>query len=173
MSHNISYLRQNNFNTLNSSTKYNRRNAIRRRLELNMRHGTSVENNNNSHQNTNINSNSNNNTNTSSSLIYNNHTFRASFGNSNTSREMHNNTQTNIRNSQTISVNEVSSTTSKYRRRHLNNNIFISVYKNKKLKQKLFEIEEEQKKEESNKIEEENIGSEIKDTVNATYALIK
>ena len=174
MSHNISYLRQNNFNTLNSSTKYNRRNAIRRRLELNLRQGTSVENNNNSHQNTNINSNSNNNTNTSSSLIYNNHTFRASFGNSNTSREMYNNTQTNFRNSQTISVNEVSSTTSKYRRRHLNNNIFISVYKNKKdLKQKLFEIEEEQKKEESNKIEEENIGSEIKDTVKCYICLDK
>jgi len=74
----------------------------------------------------------------------------------------------NSQNSQTISVNENTSTS--FRRRHLNNNIFISVYKNKKnLNKKLSEIQEEQKKEENIKEEKdkekESLGSEIKDTV--------
>ena len=147
---------------LNSSSNYNRRTLIRKRLELNSRTGNTIENSPN-HNNSTIN--------TTSSHIYNRHTSRINTSNLNTSRDSLSNTLSqsifrNSQNSQTISVNENTSTS--FRRRHLNNNIFISVYKNKKnLNKKLSEIQEEQKKEEiiKEEKEKENIGSEIKDTV--------
>ena len=166
MSNNNNYSTARKFSTLSSSSNYNRRSVIRRRLELHSRTGDSVEDNNsiNYHQNTNSNNNLNSNTNTS--ITYDSRTFRQSSNNLNSNiipRTLFQNPQ----NSQNISVNEDLSTS--YRRRHLNKNIFISVYKNKKnLSKKLFEIEEEQKKEENEKIsqkEKDNIGSEIKDTV--------
>jgi hypothetical protein len=137
---------------------------IRKRLELNSRIGNTIENNST--------------INTSSSHMYNRHTFRPSNTNNsnlNSSRDILSTTAPhsiyrnyqNSQNSQTISVNEASSTS--FHRRHLNNNnIFISVYKNKKnLNKKLGEIQGEQKKEETIKEEKEkdNLGSEIKDTV--------
>ena len=152
---------------LNSSSNYNRRTLIRKRLELNSRTGNTIENSPN-HNNSTIN--------TTSSHIYNRHTSRINTSNLNTSRDSLSNTLSqsmfrnfqNSQNSQTISVNENTSTS--FRRRHLNNNIFISVYKNKKnLNKKLSEIQEEQKKEENIKEEKdkekEDLGSEIKDTV--------
>ena len=171
MSQNNSYLTQRNSSTLNSTNKYNRRSAIRKRLELNSRYGTTAENKN---INTNNPQNSNNTT-----LKYNNHSFRTSFGNLNSSREInnvHNISQTNLHNNQNMTISEVSSTS--YRRRHFNrnNNMYISVYKNRKnLSKKLFEIEEEEKKEkEENKIKiDENMNSEIKDTVKCYICLDK
>ena len=111
---------------LNSSSNYNRRTLIRKRLELNSRTGNTIENSPN-HNNSTIN--------TTSSHIYNRHTSRINTSNLNTSRDSLSNTLSqsifrNSQNSQTISVNENTSTS--FRRRHLNNNIFISVYKNKK-----------------------------------------
>jgi hypothetical protein len=106
---------------------------IRKRLELNSRTGNTIENSLN-HNNSTIN--------TSSSHMYNRHTFRPSNTNNsnlNSSRDILSTTAPhsiyrnyqNSQNSQTISVNEASSTS--FHRRHLNNNnIFISVYKNKK-----------------------------------------
>ena len=163
-----SYSTNRNSNNLNSSSNYNRRSLIRKRLALNSRIGNTIENSPNHNNNSTIN--------TTSSHIYNRHTSRVSSSNINSSRDSLSNTFSqsmfrnyqNSQNSQTISVNDTSS--SSFRRRHLNNNIFISVYKNKKnLNKKLSEIQEEQKKEESIKEEKskdkENIGSEIKDTV--------
>ena len=154
-------------NNLNSSSNYNRRTLIRKRLQLNSSTGNTIENSPN-HNNSTIN--------TTSSHIYNRYTSRINTSNLNTSRDSLSNTLSqsmfqnyhNSQNSQTISVNENTSTS--FRRRHLNNNIFISVYKNKKnLNNKLSEIQEEQKKEENIKEEKdkekENLGSEIKDTV--------
>ena len=154
-------------NNLNSSSNYNRRTLIRKRLQLNSSTGNTIENSPN-HNNSTIN--------TTSSHIYNRYTSRINTSNLNTSRDSLSNTLPqsmfqnfqNSQNSQTISVNENTSTS--FRRRHLNNNIFISVYKNKKnLNKKLSEIQEEQKKEENIKEEKdkekENLGSEIKDTV--------
>ena len=154
-------------NNLNSSSNYNRRTLIRKRLQLNSSTGNTIENSPN-HNNSTIN--------TTSSHIYNRYTSRINTSNLNTSRDSLSNTLSqsmfqnfhNSQNSQTISVNENTSTS--FRRRHLNNNIFISVYKNKKnLNKKLSEIQEEQKKEENIKEEKdkekENLGSEIKDTV--------
>ena len=154
-------------NNLNSSSNYNRRTLIRKRLQLNSSTGNTIENSPN-HNNSTIN--------TTSSHIYNRYTSRINTSNLNTSRDSLSNTLPqsmfqnfqNSQNSQTISVNENTSTS--FRRRHLNNYIFISVYKNKKnLNKKLSEIQEEQKKEENIKEEKdkekENLGSEIKDTV--------
>ena len=154
-------------NNLNSSSNYNRRTLIRKRLQLNSSTGNTIENSPN-HNNSTIN--------TTSSHIYNRYTSRINTSNLNTSRDSLSNTLSqsmfqnyhNSQNSQTISVNENTSTS--FRRRHLNNNIFISVYKNKKnLNKKLSEIQEEQKKEENIKEEKdkekENLGSEIKDIV--------
>ena len=154
-------------NNLNSSSNYNRRTLIRKRLQLNSSTGNTIENSPN-HNNSTIN--------TTSSHTHNRYTSRINTSNLNTSRDSLSNTLSqsmfqnyhNSQNSQTISVNENTSTS--FRRRHLNNNIFISVYKNKKnLNKKLSEIQEEQKKEENIKEEKdkekENLGSEIKDTV--------
>ena len=47
MSNNSNCLTAQKFSTLNSTSNYNRRSAIRRRLELNSRTGNSVENSNN------------------------------------------------------------------------------------------------------------------------------
>ena len=164
-----SYSNKRNSNNMNSASSYNRRTMIRKRLELNSRTGNTIENSLN-HNNSTIN--------TSSSHMYNRHTFRPSNTNNsnlNSSRDILSTTAPhsiyrnyqNSQNSQTISVNEASSTS--FHRRHLNNNnIFISVYKNKKnLNKKLAEIQEEQKKEETIKEakEKDNLGSEIKDTV--------
>ena len=164
-----SYSNKRNSNNMNSASSYNRRTMIRKRLELNSRTGNTIENSLN-HNNSTIN--------TSSSHMYNRHTFRPSNTNNsnlNSSRDILSTTAPhsiyrnyqNSQNSQTISVNEASLTS--FHRRHLNNNnIFISVYKNKKnLNKKLAEIQEEQKKEETIKEEKEkdNLGSEIKDTV--------
>ena len=176
MSRNNNYLTKQNFNTLNSSTNYNRRKAIRRRLESHSNLGTSLQNNN--YQNSNINPNTNINTNTSSSQIGHNHSFRT--GSINLNSSVNNNSQNHFRNFQTISVNDGSLTS--YRKRNINNNMFISVYKDKKdFSKKLFEIEEEKKKEENEEKKEkeesakieENIGSEIKDTVKCYICLDK
>ena len=146
MSRNINYLTKQNFNTLNSSSNYNRRKAIRRRLESHSNLGTSLQNNNYQNSNINPNTNTNINPNTSTSQIGHNHSFRTSSINLNSS--VNNNSQTHFRNFQTISVNDGSLTS--YRKRNINNNMFISVYKDKKdFSKKLFEIEEEKKKEEN------------------------
>ena len=167
MSKNINCLTAQKFSTLNSTSNYNRRSAIRRRLELNSRTGNPVENSNNNNYRQNQNSN---NSITSPILIYNRHNSRQSSVNLNSS---YTNPQSQFHNSQTISINNDLSTS--YRRRRLNRNIFISVHKNKKsLSKKLSEIEEEEKKEEKEEEKEkENLGSEIKDTVKCYICLDK
>ena len=145
------YSAQSNFRTINSSSNYNRRSLICRRLELNSQTRNSIQNNIS-------------NTNISSSQTYNNQTFRQNVSNLNSSIDF-------FPSSQTVSGESENSSTL-YRRRNLNRNnknnknIFISAYTNKKnLSKKLAQIEEEQKKEESLKEENDNLGSEIKDTV--------
>ena len=154
------YLTQSNFHTINSSSNYNRRSLIRRRLELNSRTRNTLENN------VSQSSNCNSNINISSTQIYNNQTFRQSVSNLNSSVDF-------FHRSRGSGDGENSST--RYRRRNLNRNnknnknILVSVYTNKKnLGKKLTQIEEEQKKEEILKEEndnQDNLGSEIKDTV--------
>ena len=144
MSKNINCLTAQKFSTLNSTSNYNRRSAIRRRLELNSTTSNPIENSNNNIYRQNQNSN---NSITSPILIYNRHNSRQSSVNLNSSYTNPQSQFHNSQNSQTISINNDLSTS--YRRRHLNRNIFISVHKNKKsLSKKLSEIEEEEKKEE-------------------------
>ena len=148
MSHS-NFLTNRNFNTLNSSVSYNRRFGVRHRLNVHSRAGNSVE------DARSQNNNSNNNTNNNNNLT---HATLRQTQNLNSSIDI-----SHIRNSQTIKVSDPPATS--YHHRHLNSNIYISLYKSKKIGiKKLAEIEEEQKKEES-AIKEENIGSEIKDTV--------
>ena len=156
---NNSYLSKRNLNTLNSSTNYKRRSFIRKRLQFHSRSGNLVEN--NSRQNSNDN---NSHTNTSFSEIYNPHTFIASSTNL-SSIDIYSEPQSQIINSHTISMNNNPQIPN--HRRNLNKDRFIIKYNNNKnINKKLSEIEEEQKKEESIKEEkDENIGSEIKDTV--------
>ena len=172
MSKNINCLTAQKFSTLNSTSNYNRRSAIRRRLELNSTTSNPVENSNNNIYRQNQNSN---NSITSPILIYNRHNSRQSSVNLNSSYTNPQSQFHNSQNSQTISINNDLSTS--YRRRHLNRNIFISVHKNKKSRsKKLSEIEEEEKKEEKEEEKEkekENLGSEIKDTVKCYICLDK
>lgn len=154
------YLTQSNFHTINSSSNYNRRSLIRRRLELNSHSRNTLENN------ISQNSNHNSNINISASQNYNNQTLRQSVSNLNSTIDY-------FTPSRGSGGGDNSST--QYRRRNLiknnknNKNIFISVYSSKKnLGKKLSQIEEEQKKEEILKEEndnQDNLGSEIKDTV--------
>jgi len=172
MSNNNNCLTAQKFSTLNSTSNYNRRSVIRRRLEMHSRTGNSVENSNNNNYHHNNNSN---NSTTSPILVYNRHSSRQSSVNLNSSYTNPQSQFHSSQNSQTISINNDASTS--YRRRHLNRNIFISVYKNKKsVGKKLQEIEEEEKKEEEKKeekLEKENLGSEIKDTVKCYICLDK
>jgi len=154
------YLTQSNFHIINSSSNYNRRSLIRRRLELNSRTRNTLENN------ISQNSNHNSNINISASQNYNNQTLRQSVSNLNSTIDY-------FTPSRGSGGGDNSST--RYRRRNLinnnknNKNIFISVYTSKKnLGKKLAKIEEDQKKEEILKEEndnQDNLGSEIKDTV--------
>ena len=170
MSQNNNYLTANKFKSLNSSSYYNCRTSIRRRLDFHNRIRNLPENSNAINSNQNINTKLNSSTIQSSSRIYN----RYIMNKKNSTNLISENTQlSNNQNSQTIDRDDNSSS---YRRRNLNKNVFISVYKNKINKgKKLTEIEEEQKKEESEKIKEKEkeIGSEIKDTVKCYICLDK
>ena len=154
------YLTQSNFHTINSSSNYNRRSLIRRRLELNSHSRNTLENN------ISQNSNHNSNINISASQNYNNQTLRQSVSNLNSTIDYF---------TPSLGSGGGDNSSTRYRRRNLiknnknNKNIFISVYTSKKnLGKKLAQIEEEQKKEEILKEEndnQDNLGSEIKDTV--------
>ena len=123
MSKNINCLTAQKFSTLNSTSNYNRRSAIRRRLEMNSTTSNPIENSNNNIYLQNQNSN---NSITSPILIYNRHNSRQSSVNLNSSYTNPQSQFHNSQNSQTISINNDLSTS--YRRRHLNRNIFISVH---------------------------------------------
>ena len=148
-------------NTINTSSSNRRSLRFRRRWESFRRNGNSVEN--NSERNTtNISITENNETftqrNTISSTIDLNSNINISQNGNMTSRQ--NQTLLRINESPTNDFRRIR--TRNVGQKPFNQNIFISVYKKKS--KKLNEIEEEEKKKEEVCVEE-NIGSEIKDTV--------
>ena len=162
MSQNNNYLTAKKFTSLNSSSYYNNRTSIRRRLDFQPKLRNLPENSNTNNYRQNSNNKFNSISIQSSSRIYNRQVMKK---NSSTliTETQNKPTLTIQKNSQTIDRDD---NYNSYRHRNLNKNVFISVYKNKKnLGKKLTEIEEEQKKEENEKLKEKEIGSEIKDTV--------
>ena len=162
MSKNNNYLTAKKFTSLNSSSYYNNRTSIRRRLDFQPKLRNLPENSNTNNYRQNSNNKFNSISIHSSSRIYNRQVMKK---NSSTliTETQHQPTLTTQKNSQTIDRDD---NYNSYRHRNLNKNVYISVYKNKKnLGKKLTEIEEEQKKEENEKLKEKEIGSEIKDTV--------
>ena len=162
MSQNNNYLTAKKFTSLNSSSYYNNRTSIRRRLDFQPKLRNLPENSNTNNYRQNSNNKFNSISIQSSSRIYNRQVMKK---NSSTliTETQHQPTLTTQKNSQTIDRDD---NYNSYRHRNLNKNVYISIYKNKKnLGKKLTEIEEEQKKEENEKLKEKEIGSEIKDTV--------
>ena len=163
MSQSNNYLTAKKFTSLNSSSYYNNRTSIRRRLDFQPKLRNLPENSNTNNYRQNSNSNKFNSISIqSTSRIYNRQVMKK---NSSTliTETQHQPTLTTQKNSQTIDRDD---NYNSYRHRNLNKNVYISIYKNKKnLGKKLTEIEEEQKKEENEKLKEKEIGSEIKDTV--------
>ena len=162
MSQNNNYLTAKKFTSLNSSSYYNNRTSIRRRLDFQPKIRNLPENSNTNNYRQNSNNKFNSISIQSSSRIYNRQVMKK---NSSTliTETQHQPTLTTQKNSQTIDRDD---NYNSYRHRNLNKNVYISIYKNKKnLGKKLTEIEEEQKKEENEKLKEKEIGSEIKDTV--------
>ena len=162
MSQSNNYLTAKKFTSLNSSSYYNNRTSIRRRLDFQPKLRNLPENSNTNNYRQNSNNKFNSISIQSSSRIYNRQVMKK---NSSTliTETQHQPTLTTQKNSQTIDRDD---NYNSYRHRNLNKNVYISIYKNKKnLGKKLTEIEEEQKKEENEKLKEKEIGSEIKDTV--------
>ena len=162
MSQNNNYLTAKKFTSLNSSSYYNNRTSIRRRLDFQPKLRNLPENSNTNNYRQNSNNKFNSISIQSSSRIYNRQVMKK---NSSTliTETQNKPTLTTQKNSQTIDRDD---NYNSYRHRNLNKNVYISIYKNKKnLGKKLTEIEEEQKKEENEKLKEKEIGSEIKDTV--------
>jgi len=162
MSQNNNYLTAKKFTSLNSSSYYNNRTSIRRRLDFQPKLRNLPENSNTNNYRQNSNNKFNSISIQSTSRIYNRQVMKK---NSSTliTETQHQPTLTTQKNSQTIDRDD---NYNSYRHRNLNKNVYISIYKNKKnLGKKLTEIEEEQKKEENEKLKEKEIGSEIKDTV--------
>ena len=162
MSQNNNYLTAKKFTSLNSSSYYNNRTSIRRRLDFQPKLRNLPENSNTNNYRQNSNNKFNSISIQSSSRIYNRQVMKK---NSSTliTETQHQPILTTQKNSQTIDRDD---NYNSYRHRNLNKNVYISIYKNKKnLGKKLTEIEEEQKKEENEKLKEKEIGSEIKDTV--------
>ena len=162
MSQNNNYLTAKKFTSLNSSSYYNNRTSIRRRLDFQPKLRNLPENSNTNNYRQNSNNKFNSISIQSSSRIYNRQVMKK---NSSTliTETKNKPTLTTQKNSQTIDRDD---NYNSYRHRNLNKNVYISIYKNKKnLGKKLTEIEEEQKKEENEKLKEKEIGSEIKDTV--------
>ena len=162
MSQNNNYLTAKKFTSLNSSSYYNNRTSIRRRLDFQPKLRNLPENSNTNNYRQNSNNKFNSISIQSTSRIYNRQVMKK---NSSTliTETQNQPTLTTKKNSQTIDRDD---NYNSYRHRNLNKNVYISIYKNKKnLGKKLTEIEEEQKKEENEKLKEKEIGSEIKDTV--------
>ena len=162
MSQSNNYLTAKKFTSLNSSSYYNNRTSIRRRLDFQPKLRNLPENSNTNNYRQNSNNKFNSISIQSTSRIYNRQVMKK---NSSTliTETQHQPTLTTQKNSQTIDRDD---NYNSYRHRNLNKNVYISIYKNKKnLGKKLTEIEEEQKKEENEKLKEKEIGSEIKDTV--------
>ena len=162
MSQSNNYLTAKKLTSLNSSSYYNNRTSIRRRLDFQPKLRNLPENSNTNNYRQNSNNKFNSISIHSSSRIYNRQVMKK---NSSTliTETQHQPTLTTQKNSQTIDRDD---NYNSYRHRNLNKNVYISIYKNKKnLGKKLTEIEEEQKKEENEKLKEKEIGSEIKDTV--------
>ena len=162
MSQNNNYLTAKKFTSLNSSSYYNNRTSIRRRLDFQPKLRNLPENSNTNNYRQNSNNKFNSISIQSTSRIYNRQVMKK---NSSTliTETQNQPTLTTQKNSQTIDRDD---NYNSYRHRNLNKNVYISIYKNKKnLGKKLTEIEEEQKKEENEKLKEKEIGSEIKDTV--------
>ena len=150
------------FTSLNSSSYYNNRTSIRRRLDFQPKLRNLPENSNTNNYRQNSNNKFNSISIQSTSRIYNRQVMKK---NSSTliTETQNQPTLTTQKNSQTIDRDD---NYNSYRHRNLNKNVYISIYKNKKnFGKKLTEIEEEQKKEENEKLKEKEIGSEIKDTV--------
>ena len=101
MSNNSNCLTAQKFSTLNSTSNYNRRSVIRRRLEMHSRTGNSVENSNNNNYHHNNNSN---NSTTSPILVYNRHSSRQSSVNLNSSYSNPQSQFHTSQNSQTIII---------------------------------------------------------------------
>ena len=162
MSQSNNYLTAKKFTSLNSSSYYNNRTSIRRRLDFQPKLRNLPENSNTNNYRQNSNNKFNSISIQSTSRIYNRQVMKK---NSSTliTETQNKPTLTTQKNSQTIDRDD---NYNSYRHRNLNKNVYISIYKNKKnLGKKLTEIEEEQKKEENEKLKEKEIGSEIKDTV--------
>ena len=162
MSQNNNYLTAKKFTSLNSSSYYNNRTSIRRRIDFQPKLRNLPENSNTNNYRQNSNNKFNSISIQSTSRIYNRQVMKK---NSSTliTETQNKPTLTTQKNSQTIDRDD---NYNSYRHRNLNKNVYISIYKNKKnLGKKLTEIEEEQKKEENEKLKEKEIGSEIKDTV--------
>ena len=162
MSQNNNYLTAKKLTSLNSSSYYNNRTSIRRRLDFQPKLRNLPENSNTNNYRQNSNNKFNSISIQSTSRIYNRQVMKK---NSSTliTETQNKPTLTTQKNSQTIDRDD---NYNSYRHRNLNKNVYISIYKNKKnLGKKLTEIEEEQKKEENEKLKEKEIGSEIKDTV--------
>ena len=162
MSQNNNYLTAKKLTSLNSSSYYNNRTSIRRRLDFQPKLRNLPENSNTNNYRQNSNNKFNSISIQSTSRIYNRQVMKK---NSSTliTETQNKPTLTTQKNSQTIDRDD---NYNSYRHRNLNKNVYISIYKNKKnFGKKLTEIEEEQKKEENEKLKEKEIGSEIKDTV--------
>ena len=144
MSQNNNYLTAKKFTSLNSSSYYNNRTSIRRRLDFQPKLRNLPENSNTNNYRQNSNSNKFNSISIqSSSRIYNRQVMKKNSSILITETQ-HQPTLTTQKNSQTIDRDD---NYNSYRHRNLNKNVYISIYKNKKnLGKKLTEIEEEQKK---------------------------